>query len=77
MADFHSVMFALQDLTMTMGKVRALFDGVLQKYPDMKHYIHPKSDIVHAPLFESALVKLEQGTALTKSEAKAVSSLLV
>lgn len=77
MRDFHSVMFALQSESCTMGQVRKLFDGIMRRYPTMDHYIHPTSEIIHSPLFESALVKLESGQALTEEEKVAAQGLLV
>src|SRR4051794_1319954 len=33
--DFLSIMVALQRASLTMGQVRKLFDGVIEKYPSM------------------------------------------
>ena len=77
MADFHSVMLALQRSDLTMGQVCTLFDGIIEKYPTMTHYIASNAKIVHSASFESALVKLEEGISLTKEEEAVTSSLLV
>ena len=77
MINFHDVMLALQRESITMGQVRKLFDAITRKYPTMNFYISPTSNILHSPLFESGLVKLEGGKELTADEEKAVACLVV
>lgn len=77
MKDFQSVMLELQRSTLTIGTVRTLFDGLRGKYPALKRYITASAAIIHSPLFEAALVKLERKEALTDEERAVVAALEV
>ncbi|KAG6945117.1 hypothetical protein JG688_00016735, partial [Phytophthora aleatoria] len=53
----------------TLAAVRLLF---ADKYPIMADYISPSAEIVHSPLFESAIVKLQNELPLPTDERRAV-----
>lgn len=55
--EFEEATKDLQDSNRTLLEVRAIFDGLLEKYPDMHHYISNKSDFVHSPEFENGIVR--------------------
>ena len=42
-----------------MSEVRAIFDALLARYPEMNGYISKLGKIVHSPNFETGLVKLQ------------------
>jgi len=73
----NSVMIVLQRQNITINEVRSLFAETLKKYPKTKGYLKPDADIVLCPDFENALVHLQQGQPLSKTEEKAVQCLLV
>ncbi len=51
--EFEVATKLLQDSQRTLLEVRFIFDGLLQKYPDMQHY-----SFVHSPAFENGIVKV-------------------
>ena len=66
----ESVTKVLQDDTTTMSDVRAVFDAVMDKFPETSCRLTSSAEIVHSPLFEGAIVKLQRGTfgALSREE---------
>ena len=56
---FESVTKLLQRENLDMADVRMVFDGVIQKYPLTSVYLSATADIVHSPVFESAIVKIQ------------------
>jgi len=67
-----SVMTKLQEPKLTLAQVRSLFDGTLEKFPDLKSFLDADANIVHSPHFESGVVKLlrKQNSRLTEDEIK-------
>jgi len=59
--DLDSVTKELQKDAVTSADVRALFDGVIESYPSTANRLGPRPKIVHAPDFESAIVKMQEG----------------
>ena len=57
--EFESTTILLQDEKRTMSEVRAIFDAMLSKYPEMERHISEAGNIVHSPNFETGLVKLQ------------------
>ena len=68
--EFEEAMKHLQDSNRTLLEVRAIFDGILEKYPGMHHYISNESEFVHSPKFENGIIKVlsEQCDALLPGE---------
>ncbi|KAE8907616.1 hypothetical protein PF005_g2534 [Phytophthora fragariae] len=60
-----------------MADVRVLFDQVADDYPDMASHLRPSAKIVHSPVFEEALVKIENKAKLTAAEARSVQRFVV
>lgn len=56
--EFEAATKDLQDSNRTLLEVRAIFDGLLEKYPGMHYYISNESDFVHSPKFENGIVKV-------------------
>ncbi|KAG2998494.1 hypothetical protein PC121_g11254 [Phytophthora cactorum] len=54
-----SVCVKIQAEKRTLAEVQLLLDACADKYPIMADYLSPSGDIVHSPLFESAIVKLQ------------------
>jgi hypothetical protein len=57
--EFESATKLLQNCKRTLLEVRAIFDGLLEKYPNMHHYISSDSSFVHSPAFENGIVKVQ------------------
>ena len=57
--EFESATKLLQDSKRTLLEVRAIFDGLLENYPSMHHYISGESSFVHSPAFENGIVKVQ------------------
>ena len=76
---FESVTQALQDESLTVSDAQALFDAVIEKYPDTAERLTSSAEIVHCPNFESALVKIQRGniSALSREEKFCVYDLLI
>jgi len=55
---FESVTKALQLDGLDLAEARALFDGIVVKYPSMENYLSPRAEIVHSPEFENGVVKI-------------------
>ncbi|KAE9040639.1 hypothetical protein PR003_g4722 [Phytophthora rubi] len=60
-----------------MADVRVLFDQMADDYPDMASHLRPSAKIVHSPVFEAALVKIENKAKLTAAEARSVQRFVV
>ncbi|OQS00461.1 hypothetical protein ACHHYP_03592 [Achlya hypogyna] len=60
----------LQRDNTTMANARVLFEGVVELYPSMVSYLAADAAIVARPVFESAVIKLQEGLSsdLTESE---------
>jgi len=71
---FNSVTTSLQREDLDLSDARALFDAIIEKYPTMKDYLAPTSNIVHTPDFENAVVKIlnNELSGLTRAEEKSV-----
>lgn len=50
----------LQSERTTVSDARALFDAVIDKYPDAVHRLGSSPAIVHSPEFESSLIKIQR-----------------
>jgi len=57
--EFDSATKLLQDSKRTLLEVRAIFDGLLENYPSMHHYISGESNFVHSPAFENGIFKVQ------------------
>jgi hypothetical protein len=57
--EFETATKLLQDNKRTLLEVRAIFDGLLESYPEMDHYISSDSSFVHSPAFENGIVKVQ------------------
>jgi len=57
--EFESATKLLQDSERTLLEVRAIFDGLLEKYPSMHHYISGENNFVHSSAFENGIVKVQ------------------
>ncbi|KAG2783797.1 hypothetical protein Pcac1_g6349 [Phytophthora cactorum] len=55
---FNSVCKKLQEESISMKSVRLLFGKMAEMFPVTDHYLHPDAEIVHSPVFESAVVKV-------------------
>ena len=58
MKTFNSVCKKLQQETISLADVRVLFDSMCTKFPATREHLRPSANIVHAPAFESAVVKV-------------------
>ena len=74
-----SVTKELQKDSTNTSDTRALFDAVIEEFPETCERLKPSAGIVHCPLFESALVKIQGGnySALSFEERSAVSFLRI
>ena len=61
MMKLKSVTLALQRDNITIADVNCLFEKVTSEFPCTKKYLHPMAPIVHSPVFESAVCKLQNG----------------
>lgn len=55
MKNLQEVTLMLQKKDFTLGEMRVLFDGVVEKYPSMSEYLSVDANIIHFPDFESGL----------------------
>ncbi|GMF49349.1 unnamed protein product [Phytophthora fragariaefolia] len=67
----------LQQHNHTLVEVRALFDACINKYPGTSDYLAADANIVHSPLFESAVVKIATSLPLSNAELKTIESFQV
>lgn len=68
--DFDSVTKSLQRDDISLAEVRTLFDGMIDAYPGTKSRLSPTASIVHSPIFESGLVKIQNNQAGNLSDAE-------
>ena len=75
----ESITKHLQNESTTLSETRALFDAMIESYPDTAHRLSSNADIVHCTEFEAAIVKIQRGSScvLSREESIAVSSLAV
>jgi hypothetical protein len=67
---FHSITISLQEKGLTLADGRDIFNGVLEDYPELSHYLADDADIVHSIDFESGVYKLAIQAEPTLSVAK-------
>ncbi|EGZ17545.1 hypothetical protein PHYSODRAFT_499950 [Phytophthora sojae] len=65
---FESVCKRLQREDTDIGEVRLMFDSLIAEYPVMSEHLKSTAKIVHTPAFESGVVKVISGTALSSAE---------
>ncbi|KUF78770.1 Pre-mRNA-splicing factor 38A [Phytophthora nicotianae] len=70
LADVESVSMKLQSEDLNLLDARDLLDGLLEVKPSFRHYLAPDADIVAAPEFESAVIKVLGGRAKLLSRAE-------
>ena len=58
---FDSVVKKLQSHDITLGETRFLFNQFISIYPDFAKYLAHDSHVVQDPIFESAILKLQNG----------------
>ncbi|GMF59546.1 unnamed protein product [Phytophthora fragariaefolia] len=61
---FESICKRLQRKGTDVAEVRLMFDGLVAEYPVMADHLKASAKIVHTPVFESGVVKVNAGTAL-------------
>ncbi|EGZ06983.1 hypothetical protein PHYSODRAFT_530732, partial [Phytophthora sojae] len=69
---FESVCKRLQREDIDMGEVRLMFDSLIAEYPVMSKHLKSTAKIAHTPAFESGVVKVISGTALSSAETAAL-----
>ena len=76
---FESVSKELQRDGTSLSDVRAVFDALMDEYPNLSDRLKWNANIVHRPEFESALVKLQRGnySSLSREEKNAADLLLL
>ena len=52
---------------MNLKAVREIFDEVIKKHPNLSTYLSAQAEIVHDPIFESAMVKIVQKVPIKNS----------
>ena len=71
--NINSVTKVLQrENNIELSDIRALFDGLIEKYPEMSHHLSKDADIVHCKNFESGVVNCILGLKLTECKKKAL-----
>lgn len=75
----ESVTKTLQEESTSIGDARALFDAVMEKFPESTRRLSSSASIVHSTFFESAIVKIQRDNAatLSREESCTVSKLWV
>ena len=76
----QSVTVALQDPKLDLGDALALFDALLDQFPDeeaLHKYLTPTGQLVHRPAFEAAVRKILSGDVLSIEERQAAEALSV
>ena len=66
--NFQSITMELQKEGLTLHQCRQIFDEVLHDYPSMVPQLGPTSNLVHAPDFESGVIKIAQNQFCLMSE---------
>ncbi|EGZ22005.1 hypothetical protein PHYSODRAFT_251327 [Phytophthora sojae] len=69
---FENVCKRLQREDTDMGEVRLMVDSLIAEYPVMSETLKSTAKIVHTPAFESGVVKVISGTALSPAETAAL-----
>ncbi|ETO99773.1 hypothetical protein F441_22804 [Phytophthora nicotianae CJ01A1] len=77
LGDLDSVCVKLQSEELTLADVRLLFDAVVVKYPVTASYLKADASIVHSPVFERAVVKVQGDRRLQVDEEAAVEPFLI
>ena len=79
MMKLKSVTLALQRDNITIADINCLFEKVTSEFPCTKKYLGPMALIIHSPVFESAVCKLQNGqqSDLTEVEKGEISNLLI
>ena len=79
LSEFESVTKALQEDTLSVSDTRALFDGVIDSFPETKDRLSKSANIVHDKVFEDAVTKIQDGklSELTLEERLSVSNLQI
>jgi hypothetical protein len=73
---FQSISISLQERGLTLADGRDIFNGVLEEYPKLRHYLADDADIVHSINFERGVYKLAIAeTTLSAVERQAVNHL--
>ena len=81
--DFESVSKHLQKDAANMGEARALFESLLDVYPDLNRYLgsglgmRATDTIVHSPIFESAVSKVCNGESLVAEKLAEIQSVIL
>ncbi|KAK1929048.1 hypothetical protein P3T76_015488 [Phytophthora citrophthora] len=75
LANLHSVRSSLQQDTLTLSDVRAIFDHTMETYPSTTRYI-TQDNVVTSTEVERGLIKLQTGDALSQSERKACANFM-
>ena len=79
MMKLKSVTMALQRDNITIADVNCLLEKVTSEFLCRKKYLDPMAPMVHSPVFESAVCKLQNGqhSDLTEAEKGEISNLLI
>ncbi|KUG01955.1 hypothetical protein AM587_10008179 [Phytophthora nicotianae] len=77
LVELDSVCVKLQAEERSMAEVRLLFDACMVKYPEMSEYLQPAAQIVHSPLFESAIVKVQNDLPLSSPEQQEIEAFVL
>ncbi|ETP42763.1 hypothetical protein F442_10346 [Phytophthora nicotianae P10297] len=77
LVELDSVCVKLQAEERSMAEVRLLFDACMVKYPEMSEYLQPAAQIVHSPLFESAIVKVQNDLPLSSPEQQEIKAFVL
>lgn len=77
--ELNEVVLKLQTHNCTLRQARAYLDSVLDVYPTLDARLNPDARIVHSPVFESAVLKIQdkREEELTTSEKRVVKSLRI
>ncbi|KAH9146715.1 hypothetical protein AeRB84_009435 [Aphanomyces euteiches] len=70
---FESITKALQSSERSILDARSMFYEMVAKHPHFQDYISPSSQIVHSPVFECAIVKLQSRREATLSDMETLS----
>jgi hypothetical protein len=69
---FNSICKRLQRDDTDMAEVRLMFDALVAEYPVMAEHLKSTAKIIHTPAFESGVVKVIAGSALSPAETAAL-----
>ena len=68
--DLDSVTKMLHNSNFCIAQARTLFDGAIEKFPETEPRLSSAADIVHTPMFELALLKIQNDTQEELNEEK-------